>query len=84
MKAWRCIKCEQKIKIVAQRPAEEAYNYGEFPRWVQMHAGEVDRGASGIKLEVKDIEGFVARGRLCERCIDELVEKNLLNVTGGG
>jgi len=84
MAAWHCIKCEQKIRIVGQKPTDEAYEYGEFPRHVWMHAGEVDRGASGIKLEVKDIEGFVARGRLCERCIDELVEKNLLNVIRGG
>ncbi len=49
------IKCEQMIKIVLQKPGDEVYDYGEFPRWVWMHAGSVDRGASGIKLEVKDV-----------------------------
>ena len=82
MKAWCCIKCEQKIKIVAQRPAKEAYNYGEFPRWVMFHGGEIDRGASGIKVIFQDASmreaGFSEYGRLCEQCMDDLAKKEIV------
>ena len=82
MRAWCCIKCEQKIKIVAQRPAEEAYNYGEFPRWVMFHGGEIDRGASGIKVRFQDPGtqevGVTVYGRLCERCMDDLAKKEIV------
>jgi hypothetical protein len=82
MKAGHCIKCEQKIKIVAQRPTEEAYNYGEFPRWVMFHGGEIDRGASGIKVRFQDPAtqevGVTVYGRLCERCMDDLAQKEIV------
>lgn len=84
MRVWRCIKCEQKIKIVEQRPNDEAYEYGEFPRMVffSCMAGTIDRGASGIKVKFSDPAteeaGANIYGRICERCIDELAQKEIV------
>jgi len=84
MAAWRCIKCEQKIKIVEQKPGDTEYDYGEFPRWVMFHGGEINRGASGIKVRFQDPAmqeaGFYEYGRLCERCIDDLAKKEIVRV----
>jgi len=82
MAAWRCLKCEHRIKIIGQKPRDEAYDYGEFPRWVQFHAGAIDRGASGVKVKFQDAAtqeaGFSTYGRLCERCMDDLSEKKIV------
>ena len=82
MAAWRCIKCEQRIKIVGQKPGDEVYNHGEFPRWVMFHGGEINRGASGIRVKFQDPAaqemGVIEYGRLCERCMDDLAKKEIV------